>query len=228
MTTTGVLDICGLFNREVLDGLADRHGIKDVRAFYTAMIEAKTSYQSTENWFNTEFDGTPDTLKKFSRAIDAVLRLLERPVNSYRLMRALVEIGDPTSDVVEELQQRRAAGGSHIMTSLNNSTPAMPWVDDVVLILMKYKLLAKIAHQGPGKPTDKRALRVAYDWLYKFWRESGPAKFTNGWRPTDCGRLEPTSKAACFFYDAFFLICPGRADVAQELRALMANTVKLC
>jgi hypothetical protein len=94
-----------------------------------------------------------------------------------------------------------------------------------MLICLKYRRWAIAAHQGRGKPPGKQPLIFAYNRLVTFWLEDGPAKFTNTWQHTECGKLEPVSDAACFLYDALNLICPERDNLAQELRTLMAKTI---
>jgi hypothetical protein len=62
--------------------------------------------------------------------------------------------------------------------------------------------------------------------LADFWQEQEGRNFTNVWERNSAGILVPTSPAACFFYDAMKLIDPDRPRLCEELRELMADTVK--
>jgi hypothetical protein len=97
----------------------------------------------------------------------------------------------------------------------------LPWLENV-------RQAARRAHQrrGRGRPKARTDLSGAY-WSLERWyrRIFGDDKFTNVWEPSATG-LTPTSPTAFFFFDVMMLIDPGRPRLAEELRELMANTVK--
>jgi hypothetical protein len=207
-------------------GLAAKHQICDIRALYTAMAEAKLFYGATVNSMkaNWQFHGKPDTLDKLLPAIDSVLALLQEPINRHRLGLVL-HWRDPTNEVIEELRTQRHAEGSWVWATRFGTQPMTEFhVDDFILLLMKCRRWADVAHHGRGKPTSRHPLILAYEKLVAFWLEHGPAKFTNHWHTID-GKPEPISHAARFLYAALTMICSERQRLAQELRDLMSNTV---
>jgi hypothetical protein len=209
-----------------LPKLAAKHKICQTRPLLLALLEAAVVY-GAGNWViqaNSQFAGKPDTLNKLPKAIDAVIALLEEPVNRYRLER------NPTREIYHELCERQSTKESSVKTSAFSMQslplPASLYLDDFILICLKYRRWAIAADQGRGKPPGKQPLIFAYNRLVTFWLEDGPAKFTNKWEQTASCNLVPLSDAACFFYDALNLICPGRGNLTQELRTLMVNTVR--
>jgi len=208
-----------------LPKLAAKHKICQTGPLLLALLEAAVVYWGG-NWViqsNSQFAGKPDTLNKLPKAIDAVIALLEEPVNRYRLER------NPTREIYHELCERQSTKESCVKTlafSMQSlPLPASLYLDDFILICLKYRRWAIAADQGRGKPPGKQPLIFAYNRLVTFWLEDGPAKFTNTWQQTECGKLEPVSHAACFLCDELNLICPKRDNIAQELRTLMAKTI---
>ena len=209
-----------------LPKLAAKHKICQAGPLLLALLEAAVVY-GAGNWViesNSQFAGKPDTLNKLPKAIDAVIALLEEPVNRYRLEH------NATLEIYDALFQRRATTESSAewsaFTMPSGPASAGPYVEDFILLCMKFRGWAIHAHQGRGKPPGKRPLVLAYNRLVTFWLEARAAKFTNNWQQTEGGKLEPVSDAACFLYDALNLICPERDNLAQELRALMAKTIR--
>jgi hypothetical protein len=205
-----------------LPKLAAKHKICQTGPLLLALLEAAVVYGAAK-WMlqsNSQFAGKPDTLNKLPRAIDAVIALLEEPVNRYRLER------NPTREIYHELCERQSTKESPAFGTQSLPLPADLYLDDFILTCLKYRRWVIAAHQGRGKPPGKQPLIFAYNKIVAFWLEHGPTKFTNKWEQTACGKLAPVSDAACFFYDALNLICPGRDNLAQELRTLMVNTVR--
>ena len=208
-----------------LPKLAAEHKICQSGPLLLALLEAAVVY-GAGNWViqaNSQFAGKPDTLNKLPRAIDAVVALLEEPINRYRLERKA------TLEIYDELCERRATTESSTewsaFTMPSGPAPAGPYVEDFILLCMKFRSWAIHAHQGQGSPPNRPVL-FAYNRLVTFWQEDERAKFTSKWEKTAHGNLAPISAAACFFHDALSLICPDRHNLANELQYLMANTVR--
>jgi hypothetical protein len=170
----------------------------DRKALARAVREARARYRLAIWWekYHPPEDA-PDTLLKLAAVLGEAERLLAEPINAKRLV---------------------------MVRGWGAATPVMPEVYDFSYALLAYRRLARMAHRGRGRPSQKGDLRAAYDTLVALWKEH-PRQFTNEWQPTTDG-LAPTSLAACFLYDVLRWIDPNRDRLAKELRALMAKTVK--
>jgi hypothetical protein len=147
-----------------------------------------------------EFGAGSDTLIELAKALDRALELLRLPANSKRLMQSIIEDRGPVP---------------------------LPLVGDFVILLERYQNLALATHRGRGKPSQKGDLSAAYRVLAASWcQQEGDRYFTNGWATTESGDLVPTSSAARFLFEALREIAPRRERLAEELRAMMADTVK--
>ena len=141
-----------------LPKLAAKHKICQAGPLLLALLEAAVVY-GAGNWViesNSQFAGKPDTLNKLPKAIDAVIALLEEPVNRYRLER------NATLEIYDALFQRRATTESSAewsaFTMPSGPASAGPYVEDFILLCMKFRGWAIHAHQGRGKPPGKRSL----------------------------------------------------------------------
>jgi hypothetical protein len=144
-------------------------------------------------------DDGPDTLLELADLLDRVWELLHPTANVNRLSAAVAEDSHP---------------------------PPLPVVSDFAFLVDRYERLARAAHRGRGRPPKNLDLAFAYRVLADFWQEQEGRNFTNVWERNSAGILVPTSPAACFFYDAMKLIDPDRPRLCEELRELMADTVK--
>jgi hypothetical protein len=142
-------------------------------------------------------DEGPDTLLDLADLLDRVWELLWPQANANRLSAAVADSSDP----------------------------ALPFPSDFAGLLDRYASLARAAHRGRGNPPKNANLAVAYRILADFWQEQ-EGGITNVWARDSAGILVPTSPAACFLYDALRGIDPDRPRLAEELRDLMADTVK--
>ena len=141
-----------------LPKLAAEHKICQTGPLLLALLEAAVVY-GAGNWViqaNSQFAGKPDTLNKLPRAIDAVVELLEEPINRYRLEH------NATLEIYDALYERRATTESSAewsaFTMPSGPAPAGPYVEDFILLCMKFRGWAIHAHQGRGKPPAKRSL----------------------------------------------------------------------
>jgi len=142
--------------------------------------------------------GGPDTLDKIDKPISALLDLLANEINHHYL--------------VVELSTAR---GVAIAEKFEELPPLLETV----------RAAAREAHRIRARPRIKNDLRSAYRGLVRFWPSLSAEQFANVWANTGSG-LSPTSAAACFIYDVMKQIDPSRTRLAEELRELMANTVK--
>ncbi len=155
------------------------------------------------NW-----DTGADTLEDVERPAAALIELLDWPneINRQRLITELAadQQDDEAAVVISEK------------------------LDETLRFLDEVRLAARRAHRHrrreEGRPQSKHDLRAAYAVLLGYWRRTHD-EFTNVWASA-AGQLSPTSAAASFLYDSVRKIDPGRARLAEELRDLMAETVK--
>jgi hypothetical protein len=144
-------------------------------------------------------DYGPDTLLVLAGLLDRVWELLWPTANVNRLSQVIAN---------------------------DSGNPAPLSVNDFASLVDRYACLARAAHRGRGRPPRKDDLALAYRFLADFWQEQeGSLNFTNNWMETRVG-LAPISPAACFLYNALKDIAPERPRLAEELRDLMAVTVK--
>jgi hypothetical protein len=181
--------------------LALRYKI-DQATLEAIIADASCRYRAVQ-WSTKQGYGGSDTLDETEKLACDLLRSLTNKVNHHRLAVAFFE-----------------RGGESALSEFCELLPSL---------LENVRLAAAETHQPRkrGRPKARDDLEDAYKFLVEWYRRLfGDEAFTNKWNRDDAKELVPTSHAAYFLYDMMKMIDSERQRLAEELRDLMADTIK--